>query len=220
MKAYQIYYKEDQKQGIDYIPYFNSKCTPFFENSVILDLRSEIDDDYFAVLSWKLREKLGQAKQWKGMKIANTSNKLFTPEIFEMYLDTYKPDAMSFQRHAPHDPISYADRFHPNFSTYFKKIMNAIGYNWRPTVYNDVFYCNYFTAKGEIYAEYIDKMLAPAMEVMENMPELFENSNYPHPLPEHLTSVFKVNYYPYHAFLCERMFSYFAHLNKLQCVHF
>jgi hypothetical protein len=62
--------------------------------------------------------------------------------------------------------------------------------------------------------------LEPAMEVMETMPELMQNSGYPKVLPEHLQRQWGINYYPYHTFLCERMFSFYAHLNKLKCLHY
>jgi len=31
---------------------------------------------------------------------------------------------------------------------------------------------------------------------------------------------FGTPFYPYHPFLCERFFSYFAHLHRLDCAHF
>jgi hypothetical protein len=206
-----------------YIPYLNEDCTVFFENSVIRKLVEEEkhkDSDYFGVVSYQLIDKIGVIKNWKIKNIANTSVNKFTPELFERELYRYKPDAMSFQRHIPHDTVTFADRFHPDFSKYFKEIMNKIGYQWRPIIFENVFYCNYFVAKSEIYERYVSEMLAPAMDVMEEMPELMGNSNYPKKLPDNLNKSFGINHYPYHPFLCERMFSYFAHVHKLQCKHY
>lgn len=225
MKVYQIYFDVSQESKLDYIPYFNKDCTVFFENSVIRELieqKKHIDSKYFGVVSHKLREKTEFTKRaWKNIpQIANMSEGQFTPESFEAILNLENPDVMSFQRHMSHDPISFANKFHPNFSNYFQKIMKNIGYNWTPTVFKNVFYCNYFVAKEEIYQKYCEEMLFPAMDFMENMPELMQNSNYPHKLPEHLASKFGVNYYPYHTFLCERMFSYFAYIHNFKCTHY
>jgi len=80
--------------------------------------------------------------------------------------------------------------------------------------------CNNFVAKKDVYERYVTEMLAPAMEVMLTMPELMKNSMYGKPLPENLKKSFGVNWFPYHTFLAERFFSYFCHLNKLNCKHF
>jgi hypothetical protein len=152
-KFYQIYFDNSQLSKLDYTPYFNDKCTYFFESQVIADLLPEMKDcDYFAVTSHLLREKCATSKEWRG-SIKNDSVIPFSPEMFEFYLMKKKPDAMSFQRHPPHDPISLGDKYHPKFSSFFRDIMGAIGYDWRPTVFQNVFYCNYQAVKPEIYAE-------------------------------------------------------------------
>lgn len=219
-----MYFDDSQLQNLIYHPYRNDNCTYFFEHSVMKDLingQKHIGSDYFGVVSHSLVDKIGDFKRFsKGIKIANTSTTEFTPSKFEQELKNYRPDVLSYQRHMPHDPISLADRYHPNFSHYFKNILLEAGYDWTPTVFQDVFYCNYFVCKSEIYERFVKEMLSPCMEVMDAMPELKSNSNYPKTLPDHLRKSWGLNHYPYHAFLCERMFSYFAHLNKLECIHY
>jgi len=231
LRVYQIYFDWSQLQTIqrefpEYTPYFNSDCTVFFESDVIRKLvegGKHLGCDYFGVVSYKLKEKLGYTMKEKWAKIpniANHSTEEFTPEKFEFELKKHLPDIMSFQRHMPHDPIKQADRFHPNFSSFWNYIMNRIGYNWEPTHFQDVFYCNYFVAKPDIYEKFVKEMLAPAMDVMKEMPELMENSGYPHKLPPALRETFKINHYPYHAFICERMFSYWVHLHNYKSLHY
>lgn len=212
-------------EKLDYKPYLNEDCTPFFENSVIrnlIELGAHRGHDYFGVVSHKLREKITITKHgWAKIKnIANVSDLPFSPQLFQTILLQKRPDTMSFQRHIPHDPISFADKFHPNFSKYFAEIMHKTGYKWTPISFENVFYCNFFVAKNEIYERYVTEMLAPAMDIMLEMPELFQNSNYPHALPEELKIKFNIQYYPYHPFLCERMYSYFVHIHKLKVWHF
>lgn len=227
LTVHQIYYDESQISKLEsqYIPYKNEDCTVFFENEVIAKLitsGAHLNGDYFGVVSHKLREKIYISKTtWRGIsEICNTSNQQFTPELFESELIKHRPDVMSFSRHMQHDPISFADRFHPEFTYWFKYIMPRIGYNWQPEVFKDVFYCNFFVAKSEIYEDYVKKMLIPAMEVMKTMPGLMNDSRYPHSLPGALQEKFGVPHYTYHTFLLERMFSYYAHINKLNCLHF
>jgi|GEM_PF-2196530 len=227
MKVYQIYFHESQIVELEpgYIPHFNRDCTVFFESEVIKDLvllGEHKSTDYFGVVSYKLKHKLGYMKEnWKNNKnIANTSVNEFTTEQFEAELMKYKPDAMSFQRHAPHDPVLVADGFHPFFRKYWTYIMNEIGYRWVPTRIENIFYCNYFVAKEKLYEKYVKEMLVPAMEVMKDMPELYGNCNYPRAFPENLKTQFGINSWPYHAFICERFFSYFSHIHNLDCKHY
>lgn len=227
MRVFQIYFDPSQIDQLEpgYDPYFNEKCTLFFESEVIRDLieRGEHKrSEYFGVVSYKFRQKLGYMRDnWKNNKnIANTSVREFTTETFEELLYQFRPDAMSFQRHAPHDPVMIANGFHPNFRKYWEEIMTKIGYKWEPVRIENVFYCNYFVAKSDLYERYVNEMLGPAMEVMKQMPELMSNSRYPLPWPKRLEEQFGVPHWTYHAFICERMFSYFAHIHNFKCLHY
>ena len=52
------------------------------------------------------------------------------------------------------------------------------------------------------------------IQVMETMPELWQNAGYVEPLPEDLKQKWGVSFYPYHSFVLERLFSYYCHVNK------
>jgi hypothetical protein len=225
LKVYQIYFDDSQLPRLEYIPYRNSHCTVFFESSVIrtlIETNHHKDSHYFGVVSYSLRDKIDFLRRSRNNhpNIVDKNVTEFRPDLFEAQLKQTTPDVMSIQRHMSHDSVSFADKYHPNFSLYFKEIMSKIGYDWVPTRFNHVFYCNYFVAKSEIYERYVKEMLAPAMDVMKTMPELMNNSHYPKPLPDNLKQSFGVDYYPYHSFLCERMFSYFAHIHNLRCLHY
>lgn len=222
LKIHQIFFDDSQIGGLDYTMYRNDDCTEFFESSVMRKLIMEgahKDSEYFGVVSYSLRSKMDFSRTW-GDDIANTSTTYFTPDLFEATLRDKKPDVLSFQRHPAHDSVSYADKFHPNFSKYFREIMRNIGQDWHPQVLKHVVYSNLFVAKSEIYERFVREMLDPAMDVMAKMPELRANSRYPKRLPIHLQRKFGLPHYPYHTFLCERMFSYFAHKNNLTCLNY
>lgn len=227
MKVFQIYFDESQIGHLEpgYIPFYNPDCSIFFESEVqktLIEAKEHLGTDYFGVVSYKLKSKLAYIKDnWKNNKnIANQSTAEFTPELFEEELMKAKPDIMSFQRHMPHDPISVATKFHPRFMEFWQRVILEIGYDWKPEVYQDPVYCNYFVAKPEIYEEFVKEMLIPAMDFMLTMPALFENSRYPHPLPKNLQEKFNVPHWTYHPFICERLISFFIHIRKLKCVHY
>lgn len=225
LKVFQIYFNDAQAPLLDFTPYKNENCTVYFENSVIADLilkNAHVDSEYFGVVSYKLREKMGVArKEWKAASgLASTSEREFSVEDFTTELALHMPDCMSFQHHPSADTIATAEHFHPGFAEHFKHILLSIGYVWEPTVFENVFYCNYFVAKSDVYENYVKTMLVPAMKVMSSMPGLMRNSGYGSVLPDNLKAKFGVDHYPFHAFLCERLFSYYAHINKLRCLHY
>jgi hypothetical protein len=224
LTVYQIYFDDGHVPLLDYIPYRNERCTVYFENTVIkrlVDSGAHEGSDYFGVVSHKLREKIEytRAPQRRWTEAGNRSERSFTPEDFRAELQRQSPDAMSFQQHPPHDPIALANWCHANFTHYFQRIMTLIGYAWTPTVFANIFYFNYFVARADVYKRYVDEMLSPAMSVMDGMPELMQNAGYAN-LPESLRVQLGIPYYPYHSFLCERFFSYFAHLHRLKCAHY
>jgi hypothetical protein len=225
LRVYQIYYKPEQIEKIEYLPYFNPDADVFLENSVIkklIEKGAHSDAEYFGVVSHKLREKIGvMQNNWRNHpNIASKTTTAFCQEELLRLLTELSPDVMSLQCHMPHDPITFANKFHPQFAHWFRIIMAEIGYYWKPEQFNDVFYCNFFVAKSEIYERYVNEMLSPAMEVMKKIPDLHKNSRYPHKLPPETAFRFGYDHFPYHPFLCERMFSYFAHVHKLKCLHY
>src|SRR6478736_9854154 len=179
MKVVQIYFDQSQIDKLEpgFIPYFNEKCTVWFENQVIRELIEKgehIDSNYFGVCSYNMRDKHHlMKKRWNTvLGIRNESDREISYE--SLYFECLKenPDALSFQTHAPHDPIAFANRVHPRFLVFWTHILESIGYKWEPTEYKNVFYCNYMVAKRNIYEKYVTEMLIPAMEVMKSIPEL------------------------------------------------
>jgi hypothetical protein len=223
MKIFQVYFDDSQQADLDYVPLRNDDCTVYFESAVIkrlVEAGAHAGDDYFGVVSHQLRSKIRYTRdRWAG-EIANVSTRAFSPEAFAAEIARAAPDVMGFQTHVPHDPVAVADRFHPGFARHFQHIMGAIGYGWTPTVFAHVFYFNHFVATPAVYERYVAEMLAPAMAVMDHMPELMQDSRYPHPLPAPLQARFGIPHYPFHPFLCERFFSYFAHLHRLRCAQY
>lgn len=214
LKIYQVYYRDEQLPNLDYTPYKNEDCTVFFENSIIAELIPKSEAKYLGVVSWNLRPKI---KSVLGPRINITP---FYPETFSLKLDQLRPDVMGFCQYDPHDPIKTWCGIHPELQEYFRDVLKKCGHEWRPKVYDDCFYSNAFVAKSEVYKKYVSELLIPAMGIMNTMPKLMNNSGYPRPLPIELRVKWGISYYPYHSFICERLFSYWSYLNKLNVKYY
>lgn len=214
-RVYQIYYDDASKQACypEFEHYHNEVCSPFFENSIIVKLIKEgkhIESDYFGVLSGNFRHKIIHSRE--GKKI--------TPQyILDNIGDS---DVVSFFRHHKNkNVVNKADLFHPGFKRALKNILSAIGFDvdldkdTRFTVYQ-----NHFIAKSSIYEKYVKELLEPVINEMCNKSNkelqniIWQDSGYhkKNTMPEKLKKELGVSYYPYHTFICERLFSVF--LNK------
>lgn len=218
--VYQIYYDEKSKADCypEYNLYHNTRCTPFFENSVILDLidqEKHCEFDYFGVWSHKFRHKVDQRQK-------------FSPQLFERFIKDKRADVYSAHRyHSVHRPVRLAEKYHPNYSYILGKILDKIGYKAdfdEPARF--IIYSNHFVADSCVYQDYVDSLLRPAMEVMSNNEEvkslIWQNSQYKGhgKLPDHLKPVFGVDFYPYHTFLCERLIMLYLNNNRdIKCLN-
>lgn len=221
-KVYQIYYDEGSKEACypEFEHYENKVCSPFFENSIITKLIAEdrhIETDYFGVFSGNFKHK---------MTVTRDSQK-YSPQIILNSLDT---DVVSFFRgHQNKNVVNKAELFHPGFKRALINTLNAIGFevdlekDTRFTVYQ-----NHFIARSDIYEKYVNELLEPAIKEMCNTANkelqniIWQDSNYhkKKTMPDKLKKELGVPYYPYHTFICERLFSIF--LNKythISCKH-
>lgn len=222
MKLFQIYFDDSQLEGLDFQPIHNPRCTVFFENEVIVNIEEQEnyrENDYFGVLSHKFRKKMEQMTRFPG-HLRNLSDGNFDVDRLMRIIYNDRPDVLSLMRFAPHDPITLGEAVHPRLGEYFKKVLKEIGFSWSPSVYEHVVYCNYFIARADIYRKYVNEMLSPAIEVMCKMDELMEDAKYPRRFPANLMIEIGVNFWPYHPFICERLFSYFVHLYGYEVTYY
>ncbi len=219
LKVFQIYFNEAQLP-LNFIPYYNEKCSPYFENKVIVDLIKKNQHKgctHFGVLSHKFAEKIKErmSSNWDSLpELKNHHRFLMNADEIEKALALFDPPVLALMQHPAHDPVSFGGRFHQKLPDFFKEVTKKIGAEWKPEVFDRVYYSNYFIAKPAIYADYVNTMLAPAIQVMDDMPDLWQDSGYPKKLPENLSKEWGVNYYPYHTFILERLFSYYCNINK------
>lgn len=244
--VYQIYFDDKSKGHCfeEFDKYLNVSLTPFFENTVIKSLvrfqRVHEDCEYFGVLSHAFKFKVGGDKYMK----------VITPESILKYLNEESEGV---------DVIAF-DRIQKNAKNYFKTangIHNKLMGNDEdifekcllrllellklPTNIEDgvrfIVYQNKFLTRPNIYEDYVEKLLAPAMEVMNSDKELLrllwtdsgykkrliKRDGFPKRMENDLTRYHrsitgrhrKINFYPMHTFICERLFSYYlTYMNK------
>lgn len=197
------------------ISYFNNDLTIFFENEIISKLVSrETEADKIAVCSWKLKDKL----QW------NLATPRRPEEITEEVLNR-EYDVLPFTRNSKHhEMIGAASNWHPGFRETMTKIVEGIGKNMPGEVKIPI-YQNAFSAKREIYQDYVSDYLNPAMELVKNDPEIYKlatvDSNYTKLMrddcatPQYLQEKIGFPYYPLIPFILERLFSVYIHNKKI-----
>jgi hypothetical protein len=221
-KVYQIYYDNASKEACfnEYDHIYNTVCTPFFENDIIVSLinnNAHKESKYFGVFSGHFKNKIQGAKDGKRIN----------PDYINNNLDT---DVVSFFRsHRNKNVVSKAEQFHPGFTRALENIFERI--NFKIDLKKDtrfIVYQNHFVAKSDIYERYVKELLEPVMNEMKNESNkelqniIWQDSGYhkKKTMPEKLKKEMGVPYYPYHTFLCERLFSIF--LNKystITCKH-
>jgi hypothetical protein len=204
----------DDKQKVHCFPFsklhYNESLTIYFENEIIARLVMASKADKIGVCSWKLKEKLrwyiGQRRE-------------LTQELLETDYEV-----MTFTKNTKyHKFYQAADAWHPGFLVAFDKIIAKIGVT-RPWEIKIPIYQNAFSARTDIYRDYVTTYLKPAMEVMTNDPEInkivMQDSKYSdltNQSADHLENKIGIRYYPLAPFILERLFSTYVHNRRINC---
>jgi hypothetical protein len=208
----QIYYEESQKAHC--FPFadlhFNDRLTVFFENSIIRDVVMASDSEKIAICSWKLKQKL----KWYIGK-----HRELTQEVLDSDYEV-----LSMTRNSKHHGMLYsADKYHKGFTDGMRKICHHVGLKLPGEVKIPI-YQNHFSAKIEIYRDYVQNFLSPAMDYMTNDSEMKEiaisDSNYSALTrgganADQLMDKIGLPYYPLAPFILERFFSVYVHNKKI-----
>ena len=124
-----------------------------------------------------------------------------------------------------HFMLRKLENWHPGSLETLLMIFKEIGLEWwERREPKDPIYQNHFVARGEIYREYVQTVLIPAMWLMENHEPIrkrcYEDSGYYKlktdvSYPRLIKDQLGMDYVPMHTFLCERMFSCWIEGKKL-----
>lgn len=217
---YQVYFNEETKKACD--PAFehydnSSKLNEFFENQIIADLIEKgehLQDEYFGVFSHHVKEKI----PLKGIDHLH-----FSPESLERSIENYKVDVFGFcKRREATNIVLQGDRWHPKFTLIMYQVLDHCGITL-PAKLDKIILFNLMVCRGHFWTAYYNDLLKPAMEILKEIPEAYEDSRYsllgkPLAMDPVKTVRFKkafgLEYYPYHPFICERLASIYLQLNK------
>jgi hypothetical protein len=159
---YQIIYEEKHREKLFpfSVPYFNSGLSIFFENKVIADLVSATNSEKIAVCSWKLKDKLHRN--------VGLSKTLTQKDLESDY------EVLSFTRNSKkHTMLAHLYQWHPKSREAMALLWQKLGYKLPGEVKNPI-YQNAYSAKSEIYRDYVENFLSPAMELTEKDEQLRE----------------------------------------------
>lgn len=219
---YQILYHESQREQLYPFakPYFSVGLTPYFENSIIAGLVPFSSSDYISVCSWRLRKKRNDSVYALGGlgKEELSYEKIQAAEGFDVAILT---------PHSPsHKPLVMAPNWHGkawvDAFNHFKPFLGQFGKV--PDELRYSIYENHFIATKQIYHEYVNTFLLPAIEYIGSNPLYYVDSNYL-PKKRDQEEIRRVqwllgrNDWPILPFLLERCFSFFINDKGLKVIN-
>jgi hypothetical protein len=159
-ELYQLYYRDDQKEKLlpFSIPYRTQGLTIFFEGHWIKELVLASKAEKIGVASWKLRDKL---RRNVGLSKTLTQNAIDSDyEVLSLTKNSKK-----------HTILAHLYQWHPKSKETIALLWEKLGLKLPGEVKNPI-YQNHYLAKTEIYRDYVENFLSPAMELTEKDEQL------------------------------------------------
>lgn len=167
LSFYQIYY-DDSQRGEIYpfaIPYRNETLSPLFENDIIQTLVPASQADLISVCSWRLKQK--REDMFRLVDKTLTHEKIVTADFDIAVLTPRSPS---------HKPLLMASQWHGKaWDDAINDLRNFIKI---PRELSKAIYENHFIATKEIYHEYVNHCLRPAISYIGNNPLYLADSGY------------------------------------------
>lgn len=227
IKAFQIYYDESQKGSLmdGFIPYFNEKANVNLESGIICDLvnRGECSNcDWFGVFSWKHgtpKKKKIIGLNFKRLHECTTNGN--GVDIIAPLPRNYR--SRSIRRvHYPRRQMNWAwegegEKFWNAFDLLIKKLGISDDKVLQGRAYG--IYQNAFIARPQIYQDFVNSLLKPAIEKCHTDAQLSElvtsefSSGYAKP-PQKFINDTGFEYYPMIPFILERLINVYIELNN------
>lgn len=207
----------DKNQISEYEVYDNSfirtkeQKSYLFEYNPIINIIDNLKEDveYLGIFSWKFLNKTGLTKNilYKALK-----KHKYQEYDFINLSKSYWEDTKSY--------LEFSYKQHPKLKHLIKKLLVHLNKDIYPRT--DVYtYSNFFLMKVDLWKDYVENWIKPAIKFMDNDPEYFENANYISGLPsDKLKELTGLEYYTYHSFCLERLILYFITDKKLKAKKF
>ena len=211
VNIHQIYFNEKSRKNCfdEWTKYNNTnKLTVNFENEVIVDLynQGEVEKaDYFGVFSHDAKSHIHFKE----------GNYVFNPVNVQKVVEE-NPDINVFgfeKRRKQQNIIHQAEQYHKGFLDLVEKVLDFTDFLPEiPHRINHIILFNHFIARKEIYAQYVEELLIPAMACLSEIPEAYKDALYRKLSDEDrrtFKAAFGLEYFPYHPFILERLPSLF-----------
>ena len=247
-KIFQIYYEENQRASIykhdSVCGVYNPAPSTYnfedqyytFENKIIAErVNASLDSDYVGVWSHKHYEKLNP-RSYDGAFSKIKAKEIEMNNFMQWMQNTINKnnfDVLGFHRmyngyHKIH-MIEHADKWHKNFKNALTHLIQKanVSINIQPP-YEFVSLMNYQVARTDIYIEYVETVLKPIMNAMQDNEDkqlqewLFTNADYKGEAfyNRTLQNISGTNHYTLHAFILERLFTLFINKKGLNCINY
>jgi hypothetical protein len=219
---YQIYYKEEQRIELyDFAkPVLSVGLTPYFENQFITALVPQSEKEYISVCSWRLRRKRGDSIHYLG----GIGKDVLTEELIKerMPFDV----AILTPHSASHKPLVMAANWHGKSWTdaynalkpFLKEKLGSVPEELKYSIYE-----NHFIARKEIYHDYVNSFLIPAMFFIGSESVFYIDSGYVSKKKDNeeirrVQTLLNRQDWPILPFLLERLFSFYINDKNLNVV--
>jgi hypothetical protein len=227
LEFYQIFYKDEQKEQLYpfAIPFRNERLTPYFENSVIIELVPKTQGDLVSVCSWKLKEKRASSSTEIILKRAGTFELTHESIITNSGFDI----AILTPHNSSHQPLGMAIKWHGKawVDAFLALKIYLHGHHICkvPDELTHTIYENHFIAKREIYCDYVSQCLIPVIEFIRKEEVFSRDSGYITKKkndPQAIADYQKVSGrtdWPIAPFILERLFSIWIEYRKFKIVN-
>jgi hypothetical protein len=225
VKVYQIYYDEFQKDSLlnGFVPYFNETSTVYLESGIICDLIKSgkcTNCKWFGVFSWKVASKVHGFNFNKLKEIL--MRRLRENEKYDL-LTTSNDSIDGHLPWNPHFPRGLHVEMWPTFDLLMVKLLEKGIINKIPNFNKEMsfVYCNYFVTKTDLYLNYVNTLLKPAIDLFRDDKELrLMGTRAPKTLhetpPKRFTEHTGFKYYPHIPFVLERLINVYIELNDIK----
>ena len=110
----------------------------------------------------------------------------------------------------------FSEKYHPGIINLLKLLCSDLGIVFTMNCSHNI-YSNFFVCRTEIYKDYVNNYIKPAIDLLETKYKdlAWKNANYTSDLTkEQLKEYTGLDYYPMHTFVLERLFALYLENNK------
>lgn len=176
---------------------------------------------YFGVLGHRWQAKLDESRSW-GLPIRNLAHPPRSAQSLHHLVGTRPTaDIISLGRFIPHAVFLAGDRCHPGLLHLTTQLLDSVNirFDARRTFPRPIYF-NYFLATPGVMEAYVRDLLDPVIQAATRDPALrrlcLTDSGYFRPFPTELASLYRIQHYPMHPFVGERLINIYVELSGLR----